>query len=362
MRIKAFGGLMTAASRLNSSPGLSGFYNTAGLSEESLVGHSPALQEAMHRLTRVAPIDTTVLLTGETGTGKELMARMLHRRSRRASQPFVAVNLAAVPEPLVAAELFGHESGAFTGANQRRIGRFELADRATLFLDEVGELSPDMQVALLRVVQNGEFQRLGTSQTKRVDVRLIAATNRSLEEAVADGLFRSDLFYRLSVFPIHLPPLRERRDDIKILAEYFLSRIMQRLGRHFDGIEADSLERLTAFSWPGNIRQLQNVIEHSAILCDDPLLKVSSKLIIEQRAVKAGSQLNAALRTGERRMIEQALEEAQGRVAGAAGAAVRLGVPASTLESKIKRFSIDKLRYREQYLLSDRNGPSRDSS
>jgi len=353
---------MTTASRLDSSPGPFGFHNTAESSEESLVGHSPALREAMHRLTRVAPIDTTVLFTGETGTGKELMARMLYRHSRRASQPFVAVNLTVLPEPLVAAELFGHESGAFTGATQRRIGRFELADRATLFLDEVGELSPDMQVALLRVVQNGEFQRLGTSQTKRVDVRLIAATNRSLDEAVEEGLFRSDLFYRLSVFPIHLPPLRERREDIKILAEYFLGRVKKRVGRDFDGIEAESLERLTAFSWPGNIRQLQNVIEHSAILCDDPLLKVPPKLIVEQRTVKDRSQLYTALRTDERRMIEQALEEARGRVAGAAGAAIRLGVPASTLESKIKRFSIDKLRYRRKYLQSDRNGRSLDPS
>jgi formate hydrogenlyase transcriptional activator len=316
----------------------------------------------MHRLTRVAPIDTTVLFTGETGTGKELMARMLYSQSRRASQPFVAANLAALPEPLVAAELFGHESGAFTGATQRRIGRFELADRATLFLDEIGELSSEMQVALLRVVQNGEFQRLGTSHTKRVDVRLIAATNRNLAEAVDDGLFRSDLFYRLTGFPIHLPPLRERREDIKSLAEYFLGSIEKRVRRDFEGIEAESLERLTAFSWPGNIRQLQNVIEHSAILCDDPWLKVSPTLLVEHRTVKAGSQLNTAIRSDERRMIEEALEEARGRVAGAAGAAIRLGVPASTLESKIKRFSIDKLRYRRKYLLSDRNGRSLDPS
>jgi transcriptional regulator with GAF, ATPase, and Fis domain len=300
----------------------------------------------MDRLARVAPIDTTVLLRGETGTGKELMARVLHQRSRRAAQPFIAVNLAAIPESLVAAELFGHESGAFTGATQRRIGRFELADRATLFLDEIGELSPDMQVALLRVLQDGEFQRLGASQTKHVNVRLIAATNRNLEQAVDDGQFRDDLFYRLSVFPIQLPSLRERRDDIPVLAEYFLDRLVRRLGRDFEGIEPDSLERLMAFSWPGNIRQLQNVIEHSAILCDDRMLAVPSKLIAEQRAVRIVSRLNAALRTDERRMIEQALEEAEGRVAGSTGAAARLGLPASTLESKIKRFNIDKLRYR----------------
>ncbi len=314
--------------------------------EDVLVGRSFGIREALERVERVAPIDTTVLLTGETGTGKELMARMLHRKSHRANHPLVAVNLAAIPESLVATELFGHEPGAFTGATQRRIGRFELADRATLFLDEVSELSPDMQIALLRVVQEGEFQRIGTSQTKRVNVRLIAATNRSLEQAVEEGRFRADLFYRLSVFPIRLPPLRERRDDIAMLAEYFLERLRERLGRGFIGVDPESMERLMAFSWPGNIRQLHNVVEHSAILCDEPLLKIPPRLIMEQPAVKTISRLDDALRTDERRMIEQALQESEGRVAGSAGAAARLGVPASTLESKIKRFSIDKLQYR----------------
>jgi formate hydrogenlyase transcriptional activator len=337
---------MTTTSRLDQDSAHAGFYSSGEGSEDAMVGRSAALQEAMDRLVRVAPIDTTVLLTGETGTGKELMARLLHRRSRRSRGAMVAVNLAAIPEPLVASELFGHESGAFTGATQRRIGRFELADRSTLFLDEIGELSPDMQVALLRVVQDGDFQRLGASQTRRVDVRLIVATNRNLEQAIDDGRFRSDLFYRLSVFPIHLPPLRERREDIPLLAEYFLERMSPRLGRRFDRIDTESMERLMNFSWPGNIRQLQNVIEHSAILCDDPTLTVPSRLLVEQVSVKIASRLNTALRSDERRMIEQALKEADGRVAGSAGAAARLGVPASTLESKIKRFSIDKLRYR----------------
>jgi formate hydrogenlyase transcriptional activator len=304
------------------------------------------LQEALDRLERVAPLDTTVMLTGETGTGKELMARILHRRSRRASHGMVAANLAAIPEPLVASELFGHESGAFTGATQRRIGRFELADRGTLFLDEVGELSGDMQIALLRAVQEGEFERLGASQTKRVDVRLITATNRDLEQAVEDGRFRADLYYRLSVFPIHLPPLRERRDDIPELVDFFMQALTARLNRRFAGIEPESLDRLMSFSWPGNIRQLQNVVEHSAILCDEPMLTIPARVLVEQRSVKFTSRLNVALRSDERRMIEHALEEADGRVAGSAGAAARLGVPASTLESKIKRFSIDKLRYR----------------
>jgi len=313
----------------------------------NIVSRSEALQDVLNRLERVASIDTTVLITGETGTGKELVARQLHRRSRRAARSLVAVNLASVPEPLVASELFGHEQGAFTGAIQRRIGRFELADRATLFLDEIGELSHEMQVALLRIVQEGAFERLGASQTRHVDVRLIAATNRNLEEAVDDGRFRADLYYRLSVFPIHLPPLRERREDIPALAEYFLLRLAARVGRRFTGIEPASLEQLQAFSWPGNIRQLQNVIEHSAILSDEPVLRIPPSLLVEKRpGVALASKLDAALHDNEKQMIEQALAGARGRVSGSAGAASNLGIPASTLESKIKRLRIDKLRFR----------------
>ena len=315
--------------------------------DDGIVSHSPALREALDRVDRVACVDTTVLITGETGTGKELMARTLHRRSQRARRPLVSVNLAAIPEPLVASELFGHEQGAFTGAVQRRMGRFEVADRGTLFLDEIGELSSDVQVSLLRVVQEGEFERLGASHTRKVDVRLIAATNRNLEEAVDDHQFRADLYYRLSVFPIHLPALRERREDIAPLAEFFVRRLASRLSRRFTGIEPASIERLVEFSWPGNIRQLQNVVEHSAILCDEPMLRVPPALLVEKRsAVVGGSRLGAALHGNERHLIEQALEEAAGRVSGQTGAAARLGVPASTLESKIKRFHIDKLRYR----------------
>jgi transcriptional regulator with GAF, ATPase, and Fis domain len=315
--------------------------------DDGIVSQSPALRDALDRMQRVAPIDTTVLLTGETGTGKELMARALHRRSRRQTRPMVTVNLAAIPEPLVASELFGHEAGAFTGASQRRMGRFETADHGTLFLDEMGELSLDMQVALLRIIQEGEFERLGASQTRRVDVRLIAATNRCLEQALQQGRFREDLYYRLSVFPIHLPPLRERREDILLLAEFFLRQLALRLGRRFVGIEPASVGRLTAFSWPGNIRQLQNVVEHSAILCDDPLLRIPSCLLAEKQAgAGATSKLDAAVHGNEQRMIEQALKETEGRVSGPSGAAERLGVPASTLESKIKRLQIDKLGYR----------------
>jgi formate hydrogenlyase transcriptional activator len=317
--------------------------------DDGLVGQSPALATALDRLARVAPMDTTVLIEGETGTGKEVMARVLHRRSKRSAHPFVAVNLASIPESLVASELFGHEPGAFTGAMQRRIGRFEAADRATLFLDEVGELCPEMQVALLRAVQDGEYARLGASQTRHADVRLIVATNRSLERAVEDGRLREDLYYRLSVFPIHLPPLRERREDIPLLAEAFVRQLTMRLGRRAVGIEAASMQRLMAYSWPGNIRQLQNVLEQSFIMCDEPVLRIPRMLLVE-KASSAGSatasSLDAALRGNEQRMIEQALEAAEGQVSGASGAAARLGVPASTLESKIKRFKIDKFRYR----------------
>ena len=302
---------------------------------DHIVGHSGALRDVLARLDRVAPTDTTVLVTGETGTGKERVAHALHRLSRRAGHSLVAVNLAATPEPLVASELFGHEHGAFTGAVQRRIGRFESADRGTLFLDEVGELSFDMQVALLRVVEDGEFERLGGSQPRRTNVRLVAATNRNLEQAVEDGRFRADLYYRLSVFPIHLPPLRDRPEDIPPLAEHFLRLLEKRLGRIFSGIDRESMDRLVSFRWPGNIRQLQNVIEHAAILCDGPLLHVPPELLDDKRlGGRYASNLDEQLHENERQMIEDALAAAEGRVSGQLGAAARLGVPASTLESK----------------------------
>jgi formate hydrogenlyase transcriptional activator len=319
---------------------------------DGIVSQSPALLDALERVKRVAPTNATVLITGETGTGKELMARAIHRRSRRANRPMVTVSLAAIPDPLVASELFGHEHGAFTGAIQRRIGRFETADRGTLFLDEIGELSIDMQVSLLRAVQEGEFERLGASQTRHADVRIITATNRDLESQVEDGGFRADLFYRLSVFPLHLPPLRERREDIPVLAEYFLCRLQKVLGRRFDGVEAASMERLKAFDWPGNIRQLENVIEHAAILCDEPVLHVPGALMTRARGpavTSAGSRLAQTLHHSEQQLIEQALVDANGRVAGFRGAAARLDVPPSTLESKIRRYRIDKLRFRPRH-------------
>jgi transcriptional regulator with GAF, ATPase, and Fis domain len=250
---------------------------------DGMVGRTAALGQTLERLRRVASTDTTVLITGETGTGKELVARAIHRRSRRASRPLVTAHLAAVPESLVGSELFGHERGAFTGADRTRIGRFELADQGTLFLDEVGELRAEVQVALLRALQEGEYERVGASQTRRIDVRVIAATNRDLNQAMHEGRFRHDLFHRLGVFPIHLPPLRDRRDDIPTLAEHFLAQVSARLGRRFAGIERSSLDCLMAADWPGNIRQLQNVIEHSAILCDGPLLRIPPDVVTEAK-------------------------------------------------------------------------------
>src|SRR5829696_4100049 len=251
---------------------------------DGIVGRSPILREVLHRVRRVAPTDVPVLITGETGTGKELLARAIHRRSRRATRHFVPVNLAAVPETLAAAELFGHERGAFTGADRLRVGRFEAADRGTLFLDEIGELRADLQVMLLRVLQEGELERLGGGTTRRVDVRMIAATNRDLDTEVQEGRFREDLFYRLNAFPVHLPPLRERPEDIPVLAEYFLQRVAPRLGRRFRGMERASMRRLQQCRWPGNIRQLQNVIEQSAVLSDGGELEVSDDVLAELRS------------------------------------------------------------------------------
>jgi transcriptional regulator with GAF, ATPase, and Fis domain len=258
-----------------------------------IIGHTTALTEVLDRARRVAQTDMPVLITGETGTGKELLARAIHLLSRRASQHLVSVSIAALPDTLAAAELFGHERGAFTGADRLRVGRFEMADRATLFLDEIGELTPDVQVLLLRALQDGEFERLGSGTTRRADVRLIAATNRDLSLAIQEGRFREDLFYRLSVFPIQLPPLRDRAEDIPTLAEHFLQRATLQLRRRFSGIEPASLRRLQEYAWPGNIRQLQNVIEQSAILCDEGLLHVAESALPPSRSEARVSLLTA---------------------------------------------------------------------
>ena len=316
---------------------------------DGIVGRGERFVEIIERIARVSGTDATVLITGETGTGKELVARAIHRRSRRSANAMVCANLAALPHELVAAELFGHEAGAFTGAVQRRIGRFEAAHGSTLFLDEVAELPPGTQVALLRALQEGQFERVGGTQTRTADVRVIGATNRALESAVRDRLFRRDLYYRLAVFPIRLPSLRERREDIPALAAHFLAAAGDRLGRVFEGLDGESMSRLVDHSWPGNIRELQNVIEHAAILSDGGLLQVPP-ILLSNVLPPSGSgpcpPLNRALESNERHLIEKALKECNGRVFGPQGAAARLGIPSSTLESKIKRHRINKNLYR----------------
>ncbi len=316
---------------------------------EEIIGSSPALRETLSRVDKVAGTDTTVLITGETGTGKELVARAIHRRSGRAHRALVAVNCAALPPSLIASELFGHEKGAFTGALQRRAGRFELAAGGSIFLDEVGELTPEVQASLLRVLQEGTFERVGGGQPIATDARVIAATNRDLSAAVADGAFRSDLFYRLNVFPIAMPSLRQRREDIPILVEYFAARYAPRFGKRFQSIEKSSMDRILAYSWPGNVRELQNVMERAAILSEGDVLRIDEPLLASAGGPPAASPvlpLPDSLREAERRRIEEALSQSNGRVSGAKGAAVLLGLPSTTLESRIKSLGIDKYRYR----------------
>jgi DNA-binding NtrC family response regulator len=315
---------------------------------EEIVGKSPALQAVLKRVAKVAPADTTVLITGETGTGKELIARAIHKRSHRASRPFVSVNCAAIPTTLIAPELFGHEKGAFTGAVQRRLGRFELADGGTIFLDEIGELPAETQVTLLHVLQEREFERIGGSRTIQVDVRVIAATNRDLEKAIADGAFRSDLFYRLNVIPIEIPPLRERKEDIATLVEYFIQIYARKAGKKIATIEKRTLELLESYAWPGNIRELQNVIERSVIVCDGGCFSVDpSWLSLESSASQPGV-ISIARKSAaqQKEAIEKALAATAGRVAGPTGAAAMLGVPRQTLESKIASLGINKRRFK----------------
>jgi len=310
---------------------------------EEIVGTSSALQAVLVRVAKVAPSDTTVLITGETGTGKELIARAIHKCSPRSSHPFVSVNCAAIPRDLIASELFGHEKGAFTGALQRRLGRFELAEGGSIFLDEIGELNTETQVALLRVLQEREFDRVGGTRPIRADVRVITATHRDLPGEVEAGTFRSDLFYRINVFPVKVPPLRERREDIRLLIEYFIDRYATKAGKKITSIEKKSLAHLQSYSWPGNIRELQNVIERSVILCDTSEFSVDeSWLTLKPAAVQP---LREDLVDQEKKRIEAALAEAGGRVSGPSGAAAKLGMPASTLDSKVKSLKIDKRRF-----------------
>jgi formate hydrogenlyase transcriptional activator len=313
---------------------------------EEIVGGSPALTAVLSQVSKVAGSDSTVLITGETGTGKELVARAIHRRSRRASKAFVAVNCAAIPRDLIASELFGHEKGAFTGALQRRLGRFELADGGTIFLDEVGELASETQVALLRVLQEREFERVGGQHPIRVDVRVIAATNRDLTEAVATGAFRQDLFYRLNVFPLDVPPLRERQEDIAVLVEYFIDRYARKAGKTLRRVSKRTLDLLKAYPWPGNVRELQNVIERSVIVSDTDEFTVDESWLSTQPAVESRLGMSSAMASHEKALIEDALRATEGRVFGSSGAAARLGIPRSTLESKIRTLKINKSRFR----------------
>jgi formate hydrogenlyase transcriptional activator len=316
---------------------------------EEIVGTSPALKAVLSRISKVAPSDSTVLITGETGTGKELVARAIHRRSDRASRAFISVNCAVIPRDLIASELFGHEKGAFTGATQQRLGRFELANGGTLFLDEVGELPSGTQIALLRVLQEHEFERVGGSRPIRADVRVVAASNRDLQAAISAGSFRSDLFYRLHVFPIEMPSLRERREDIPLLVEYFIDRYARKAGKHFKNVEKRILQVLQSYPWPGNIRELQNVIERSVILCESDIFSVDESwlpLPLPATDSKRPIGLPRRLEAQEKNMIEEALKASRGRVFGPTGAAAKLGIPRSTLESKIKSLTIDKNHFR----------------
>jgi formate hydrogenlyase transcriptional activator len=310
---------------------------------EEIVGTSAPLRAALARVAKVAPTESTVLITGETGTGKELIARAIHKRSPRSARAFVSVNCAAIPRDLIASELFGHEKGAFTGALQRRLGRFELAEGGTIFLDEVGELPAETQVALLRVLQEREFDRVGGSRPIRADVRVLAATHRDLPALIADGTFRSDLFYRINVFPIEIPPLRERKEDIRLLVEYFIDRYSSKAGKKIQSIDKKSLDRLQRYPWPGNIRELQNVIERSVIVCDTENFSVDESWLSHQG--RPSQPLAAEILTQEKKMIETALAKTAGRVSGPSGAAAELGMPASTLDSKIKALKIDKRRF-----------------
>jgi len=319
---------------------------------EEIVGTSSALRTVLSRISKVAPSDSTVLISGETGTGKELIARAVHKRSKRSGRAFISVNCAALAPTLISSELFGHEKGAFTGATQRRIGRFELANGGTIFLDEVGELLPDTQAALLRVLQEREFERVGGGQPIRVDVRVIAATNRDLKTAVANGTFRQDLFYRLNVFPIEVPPLRDRKADILMLIEYFVQRYAAKMGKNIRSIDKKTLDLLRSYDWPGNIRELQNVIERSVILSSGDVFSVD-ELWLSKETSRPASQVEAsALFSGEieqrseRQIIEAALAQTRGRVSGPVGAAAKLRIPPSTLDNRIRALKIDKAQFK----------------
>jgi formate hydrogenlyase transcriptional activator len=321
--------------------------NQASMFEE-ILGSSASLQKVLVQVSKVAITNSTVLVLGETGTGKELIARAIHKRSKRSSRAFIGVNCGAIPASLIASELFGHEKGAFTGATQRRLGRFEAAHGGTIFLDEVGDLPPDIQIALLRVLQEREIERVGGDKPIPVDVRVLAATHRDLEKLARGGKFRQDLFYRLNVVPIRVPSLRERSADIPMLVEYFIARFGKKLGKKFKAIEKGTLKMLQAYEWPGNVRELQNVIERAVTLSDSDIFAVDAAWLKRERSEvpQSSTALSGVLLAHEKETIEAALAECYGRVSGPAGAAAKLGVPTSTLDSKIKRLGIDKYHFK----------------
>jgi formate hydrogenlyase transcriptional activator len=315
---------------------------------EDIVGSSEALRRVLRQVGKVARSDSTILILGETGTGKELIARAIHKRSNRGERAFIAVNCAAIPASLIASELFGHEKGAFTGATQRRLGRFESANGGTIFLDEIGDLPPEIQIALLRVLQEREIERVGSNKPIPVDVRVLAATHRDLNALVAEGKFRQDLLYRLNVVPIEMPSLRDRASDIPLLVEYFIDRFGKKAGKKFRTIDRKTLKLFQAYGWPGNVRELQNVIERAVILSDGDTFSVDDTWLKREppQVASPGVALNGALLRQEKEMIEAALAESHGRISGPTGAAANLGLPTRTLDSKIKRLGINKYRFK----------------
>ena len=317
---------------------------------EDIVGSSEAVRKVLRQVAKVATSDSTVLILGETGTGKELIARAIHKRSSRSERAFIAVNCAAIPPSLIASELFGHEKGAFTGATQRRLGRFESANGGTIFLDEVGDLPSEIQIALLRVLQEREIERVGSNKAIPVDVRVLAATHRDLDTLVAEGKFRQDLLYRLSVVPIQIPSLRERTDDIPVLVDYFIGRFGKKVGKKFRSIDKRTADLFKTYQWPGNVRELQNVIERTVILSEGDIFCVDETWLKRKARQFAGPTvaLNGALQRQEKEVIEAALAESGGRVSGPDGAATKLGLPRPTLEARIKRLGINKYRFKVQ--------------
>ena len=314
-----------------------------------IVGQSPTLREVLDLVEMVAPSDSSVLLLGETGTGKELIARAIHDRSRRKNRTLVKINCAAIPRGLLESELFGHERGAFTGAIAQKTGRIELADQGTLFLDEIGDIPLELQPKLLRILQEREFERLGSTRTKKVDVRVVAATHRNLEDMIVKREFRSDLYYRLNVFPISIPALRERPEDIPLLVQHFAQKFARQMNKTIGAISCETMEALTRYSWPGNIRELQNVIERSVIVCETANFSLDESWLSHQppeRKEESQLYLSEKVAAQEKEIIEAALRECQGRVFGPSGAAAKLGIARSTLESKIQSLKINKNRFR----------------